>query len=178
MTETHRRYRGFADKNGPVPVRTAYFDGYDVGERQLEGVPIEVFVSDSGRLMIGFFDKDNDYVKGLNQSHWLDVISHELETPEECEYAFYSHPDCCGDELMLVTMGGVGDGPPLKSGRPVEMSNSDWLQMKLGIARDVQSVFAGVASEPPKPDLEDRLARIEAAIVELQKLVHSRKDLP
>lgn len=48
-------------------VNELWFDGYEIGERQLEGLPIKVTLNESG------IQASADWPKGVDAKHWTSV---------------------------------------------------------------------------------------------------------
>ncbi len=62
-------YKGFSYEDGRI-VNVAYFNGYDFGDRMLEGVPFKAEVI-NGELRVSFAYPKGRYESGLNQDKWL-----------------------------------------------------------------------------------------------------------
>ena len=78
----------------------AYLDGYSIGDRLLEGVPIEVEINADGSLRVEFYIADDaarNYIAKLNREHWVTVAK---EFAEEYDI-FSSTPDLCGEDVAL-----------------------------------------------------------------------------
>ena len=87
----------FEDENGKQ-YNEAYFDGYQFGDRQLEGVMFRAFIKD-GKLKVELAKKEDEgYFKTLNTKMWLKAaLEHALEEAD----IFSKTPD--GDiELNLI----------------------------------------------------------------------------
>lgn len=66
------KFQGFECDDGRL-IKTAYFDGYPVGDRLLEGCMFKATVQDDGSLKVEIAPSGADYFSGLNQEHWLDL---------------------------------------------------------------------------------------------------------
>lgn len=75
---------------------TAYFDGYPVGDRLLEGV---LFITKivNGKLEVTIHPDDNDYFSTLNTEFWLTKVSNYVQ-----DYDVFIHPQT-GEDVYLVT---------------------------------------------------------------------------
>lgn len=58
-------YKYAGDDDHLEAVDALYFDGYHIGERLLEGLPIKVTLDDAGGLQC-----TADWPKGLEKAHW------------------------------------------------------------------------------------------------------------
>lgn len=54
-----------------LPQKQALIDGYNVGDKVLEGVNIILTVEDDGKLSAQFKEEDKFYTETLNEEHWL-----------------------------------------------------------------------------------------------------------
>jgi hypothetical protein len=88
-------FKGFSYEDGRI-VSTAYFDGYNFGDRLLEGVSFKAEVAD-GKMAVSFTNPNGKYEKGLNQSYWLEkaqefAANHDI---------FSELPNLRGEDLAL-----------------------------------------------------------------------------
>lgn len=57
------------------PVDKAYLDGYDVGDRLLEGLKFILKVSESGEdIDVSIGSEDEGFFQGLNEKYWLNKV--------------------------------------------------------------------------------------------------------
>lgn len=76
----------FIDENGNAH-ESMSFDGYDIAERVLEGVWIDICFNDKGKLIAQFRADDEDYVSDLNTRSYLSkAVKHAKSAIEEEEY--------------------------------------------------------------------------------------------
>ncbi len=65
------------DSGNPIPdsgcgvIDHVLFEGYDFGDRLLEGVKFKARIDSDGHLTVEAADPEDDYWKGLNMSHWI-----------------------------------------------------------------------------------------------------------
>ena len=58
------------------PVDALYFDGYCIGERRLEGLPIKIALTPDGKAL----EVTADWPRGLDVEHWTELArEHALE---------------------------------------------------------------------------------------------------
>lgn len=62
----------FVDENGQLN-DVISFNGYNIGDRTLEGVMIDVVFDDQGQATCSFRVEDSGYVNTLNKQHFLGV---------------------------------------------------------------------------------------------------------
>lgn len=79
----------------------AYFDGYSVGERLLEGLMFSCEIQNDGSIVVEFVELDDPYVQGLNTAKWR---------AEALQYAkdndvFSDSPDGDGEDVYPVMLG-------------------------------------------------------------------------
>ena len=60
----------FVDENGKKH-NSVFFDGYHIAERKLEGVMIDVSVSDDGKITCSFREGDASYLEDFNTKKFL-----------------------------------------------------------------------------------------------------------
>lgn len=89
------KFKGFSYEDGRI-VSTAYFDGYDFGDRLLEGVSFKAEVVD-GKMTVTFTNPNDKYERGLNQSYWLEQAKAYAEEHD----IFNETPDLRGVDLAL-----------------------------------------------------------------------------
>lgn len=68
----------FEDDNGNQ-FDTAYFDGYSIGDRLLEGVMFEVKIENEQIKVLGVRDDCKQYFSRLNQESWLETAQEYVE---------------------------------------------------------------------------------------------------
>lgn len=90
------KYKGFDYEDGRI-VKIAYFNGYNFGDRLLEGVMFKAIVNDEGDLRVEITDNCKKYFENLNKKKWLG---------EALDYAknndIFSEKEHGGEELCLV----------------------------------------------------------------------------
>lgn len=75
----------------------AYFDGYDIGERLLEGVMFKVSIIDN-ELKVSYSKEDESYMSQLNKKMWLESA---LEYAKENDIFNEKPTGTGGKELVL-----------------------------------------------------------------------------
>ncbi len=79
---TNKKWKHFADDDGNF-YKKAVVDGYQYGDKLLEGVMFELTIEDTGLLSIKVEDSAKDYFSQFNEKHWYDTILESVE--KECE---------------------------------------------------------------------------------------------
>jgi hypothetical protein len=65
-------YFGLKPEHGNIePTKQAWFDGYSIGDRLLEGVKFICTVLDDGTLSVEVHERHRSYVSDLNEEKWL-----------------------------------------------------------------------------------------------------------
>lgn len=92
-----KKFKGFDYEDGRI-VKEAYFNGYNFGDRLLEGVIFKATIQNDGTMKVEVTPASADYLRGLNAKKWL---------KEALEYAqgndlFSEKPDGSGEDLQLL----------------------------------------------------------------------------
>jgi hypothetical protein len=77
-------------------IDTAFFDGYPVGDRLLEGVKFITKVV-GGRLEVTIHPEDEEFLSTLNAKLWLKRVTDYVQ-----DYDVFIHPQT-GEDVYLVT---------------------------------------------------------------------------
>ena len=90
------KVKHFETVSGKI-VKTAEFDGYSIGDRQLEGLMFQISVQEDGTLKASVKEKDKSYFSDFNQEKFLKLavdyayendIFYEPTSGEECCIVF------------------------------------------------------------------------------------------
>ena len=82
----------FIDENGQKHDKVC-FDGYDIEERTLEGVMIDVWVADDGTITCSFRDKDESYLENYNTKKFLkEARDHVQDIMDEGMFDMFCGP--------------------------------------------------------------------------------------
>ena len=98
-------------------VRKASFDGYEFGERVLEGVMFDAVLDDKGKLTVSVQPIHKEYFSTLNQKKWL------AEARDYVYEADVLNCGSCSQECMVQVEGRNPSPPPIRIG----MGNIDSL---------------------------------------------------
>lgn len=78
-------------------------DGYEFGDRLLEGVKFKARLSEDGKELTVFGTSDNNYMEGLNSSMWMkSALKLFVQIAGEGEFVF-SDADDQKSDLILAT---------------------------------------------------------------------------
>jgi hypothetical protein len=80
--------------------QVAYFDGYDFGDRLLEGVPFKATILSNGKIQIQFAFPKGEYERQLNQKHWIKEAKEFAEEEDNCD-SYNSDPDLASEGLVM-----------------------------------------------------------------------------
>ena len=83
--------------------KTAFFDGYDIAERLLEGVEIFITIEDDGTLSASVSDDSRAYMEGRCMMDMEKVFKTAIEYAEKLDL-FY-HNDCEAELILVSTEG-------------------------------------------------------------------------
>ena len=90
------KFKGFSYEDGKT-VSVAYLDGYNFGDKLLEGVSFKCEINDEGELTASFTNPEGSYEKGLNQKKWVK----EAQAYAVDNDIFSEKPDLTGEDLFL-----------------------------------------------------------------------------
>ena len=95
------KFKGFGDyETGKVETNVAYFNGYEVGDRILEGVMFKAEIDAKGIMYVSFVDdpETDPYLHTLNHKYWLGLAaSFAVQNDIFCDNVSGS-----GEELCLL----------------------------------------------------------------------------
>ena len=72
-----KKWKHFSDNNGNI-LKTIKVNGYDYGDRLLDGVMFNVSVNDKGKLEIKVIDEDADFFSDFNEKKWYNTILDDI----------------------------------------------------------------------------------------------------
>lgn len=134
----------FVDQKGQK-IEAAYIDGYNIAERLLEGVMIEMTFSDKGKLQASFQQKDQNYVEDLNIKNFLKLAK---ETAQEYldEGKFEMLCDAKGQPIDRIE----DDDPNAKIKKKPAKPKATSILLKTSSIDDVMNAIMTSQSKPPK----------------------------
>lgn len=87
----------FSDESGKT-YSEAYFDGYPVGDRLLEGVAFKCVIHPDKHLTVETAEDARAYMEDLNERRWLEAVLNYVVRKADW---FYELPGLSGEELCL-----------------------------------------------------------------------------
>ena len=90
-------FKGFKKEDGTI-VKSAFIDGYPVGDRLLEDVWFKVSVKEDGTLHVEIADSSREYFESFNAKKWLKAMKDFAELTD----LFYELDEGGGEELELL----------------------------------------------------------------------------
>lgn len=103
----------FIDKNGKKH-DSAFFNGYKIADRKLEGVMIDVVISDDGKILCSFGKKYSSYLEDFNTKKLLkDAQGYVQDLLDEGEM-----------EMLSLSGGSRVNGLEYDNGKPFAVATS------------------------------------------------------
>lgn len=120
----------------------AIIDGYEIGDKILEGVKFKVRKNDDGSCNVESVDDwDSDpYLIGLNKEYWIDLISKYCEN-QDIFFCPHCHNDVIPEDMLC-------EENPGNQGIPVKCSS-------------IQDILGNAALRCDASDLEDMFGKLE-----------------
>ena len=91
-----KKFKGFEKEDGSL-VNEAWLNGYQFGDRLLEGVMFQVCINEYGRMSVSVGKSYAEYFSNFNEKKWLNEA---LKYAQENDI-FQEHKDG-GEDLVLI----------------------------------------------------------------------------
>ena len=88
---SHQKFKHFESETGQI-LYSITIDGYEVGDRLLEGVMFIVTVQSNGTLAVKVHPDAQEYFEDLNKEKWLKEIAEHVQEADEI---FMENGDMC-----------------------------------------------------------------------------------
>jgi hypothetical protein len=91
-----RKFKGFEREDGTL-AKLAFFDGYNFGDRLLEGCKFCARIEEDGTMTITVCESCKGYLAGLDAKKWL---REALQYAQQCD--IFAEAEEGGDDLVLL----------------------------------------------------------------------------